>query len=124
MRSFVGAFDAIDKPKYTLRQSFELQEQGYPRVFSVPGAHVLTKENIKQTKRNYLMHNYFVKNNPVYCRSNPKRSYLHKKHKISHAQQRHSPSFVGVFVLATPKNDLFRLPNKGLFFAFSNKSKE
>lgn len=36
----------------------------------------------------------------------------------------HSPSFVGVFVLATPKNDLFRLPNKGLFFAFSNKSKE
>ncbi len=63
MRNFVGAFDSIDKPKYALRQPFEPQIQGYPLVFSIPGAHVLNKVKIKQTNRNYLIHNYFVKYN-------------------------------------------------------------
>lgn len=66
MRSFVGAFDAIDKPKYALRQPFEPQNQGYPLVFSAPGAHVLNKVKTKQMKHNSLIHNYFVEKQPVY----------------------------------------------------------
>lgn len=64
MLSFVGSFDAISKLNYALRQSFELQKQGYPLVFSVPGAHVINKVKIKQTNRNYLLHNYFMESNP------------------------------------------------------------
>lgn len=69
------------------------------------------------------MHNYFVKNNPVYCRSNPKRSYLHKKHKISHAQQRHSPSFVGVLCLQLLKTTSFAFPTRDYFSLFPTKAR-
>ena len=35
-----------------------------PLVFSIPGVHVLNKVKIKQTNRNYLIHNYFMECNP------------------------------------------------------------
>ena len=78
MRNFVGAFDCIDKPKLALRQPFELQKQEFTRVFSVLVANILNKVKNKQTKRNNLIHNYFMKNNPVYSGVASKGSYLHK----------------------------------------------
>lgn len=50
MRNFVGSFGCIDKLKYALRRSFELQKQRFTLVFSVPGANILNKVKNKQNE--------------------------------------------------------------------------
>ena len=81
-----------------------------------------TRWKTSKTKRNNLIHNYFMKNNPVYSGVASKGSYLHK-YRVSHAKQRYLPSFVGVFVLAAPKKTSFAFSTRDYFSLFPTKAR-
>ena len=66
MRTFVGAFDCIDKLKYALRQPFAQQKQQFTRVFSGSGAEPATRKKKRMKKRNYLTTNHFGGGNSVF----------------------------------------------------------
>ena len=69
------------------------KKQGFTHVFSVPGVNVLSKAKNKQTKRNYMIHNYLNGKNPVCSGWASKVLNSSKKYGFSHAQRRYLPSF-------------------------------
>ena len=66
MRTFVGAFDCIDKLKLALRQPFAQQKQQFTRVFSGSGAEPATRKKKRMKKRNYLTISHFGGGNSVF----------------------------------------------------------